>query len=73
MTIATLIEVIANVRTIGGDPLSELLAPSEIHAVAAAVLASDLANTEQAGRVILPAHLSWMATVPTSMHDCFTS
>lgn len=73
MTLAALTEVIANVDTMGGDPLSEILAPSEIRAISEAVLASGLADTAQSRIPAYPAHLSWMAAVPAHMHDCFSS
>ena len=69
----TLVPLIANVEMMAGDALSELLAPSEIVAIAEALVAAGL--TGEAGAQAFPnrfpSHLAWMASVPASMHDCF--
>ena len=72
MTCAAIVDVIANVETMGGDPLHEILAPSEMKAIAEALLASGLLASERESRTY-PPHLAWMAAVPASMHDCFAS
>lgn len=73
MTVDTLIPLIANVEMMARDPLSELLAPSEIVAIAQAVAAADLIREDgtQYLQSQLAPHMAWMGSVPASMHDCF--
>ena len=70
ITVVALIELIGSVETMSGDPLTEVLAPSEIRAIAETVISSKTFGSEQSA---LPAHLAWMAAVPTYMHDCFSA
>ncbi len=70
--IDTLIEVIANVETMGGDPLSELLAPSEIRAVAESIVGSGVLRLPAPEQSSFPPHFAWMALIPAHMHDCFS-
>jgi hypothetical protein len=73
MTEADIVEVIAGVPTMGGDPLSDILAPSEMRAIAEALLASGLLSTQAVVARVYPPHLAWMAAIPAHMHDCFAS
>jgi hypothetical protein len=70
-TLEALIVLIGSVETMSGDPLTEVLAPSEIRAIAETVVSTNiLVGSGQSG---LPAHLAWMTTVPAHMHDCFSA
>ncbi|MGJ3629455.1 hypothetical protein AB5I41_26120 [Sphingomonas sp. MMS24-JH45] len=60
-----------NVEMMGGDPLSELLAPAEIRAVAKSLVVSGLSVADQPDRSDYPRHLAWLSSIPSHMHDCF--
>lgn len=73
MTVDTLIPLIANVEMMAGNPLSELLAPGEIVAIAQPVAAAGLImedGTQYLQSQLAP-HMAWMGSVPASMYDCF--
>lgn len=65
-----LTQVIGNVVMMGGDLVSEMLAPSEIRDIAASVLASGMVSGEAAASAH-PSHLAWMADIPPHLRDCF--
>lgn len=68
--IEELSQVIGNVMMMGGDLVSEMLAPSEMREIAASVAACGLLASE-AKTLPYPAHLCWMANIPAHLHDCF--
>ncbi len=74
MELERLCAVIASVETMGGDPMSEILAPSEIRAVAEAILESGVTTTEVGA---IPGQRApgtvWMQRIPPFMHDCFSA
>ena len=71
--IEQLSQVIGDVMTMGGDPVSEILAPSEICDIAAAIAASGLL----AGTADMPAgsasNISLLASLPPYLRDCFSA
>lgn len=73
MTAADIVETIAAVPTMSGDPLSEILAPSELREIAETLLATGVIGSEPAAAPVFPPHLAWMATVPPHMRDCFVA
>lgn len=72
LRIAAVVAVIGAVETMGGDPVRDLLAPSEIRAIAQALVESGLVPVGDAAPSY-PPHLAWMAAVPEYMQDCFSS
>lgn len=73
MLMADLTEAISNVETMGGDLLTDVLAPSEIRAIADALIASGLVGSARSDATSQPGQAPWMAMVPSYMHDCFAS
>ncbi|RSV19235.1 hypothetical protein [Sphingomonas sp. ABOLG] len=65
--------LIADVETMGGDPLSEILAPSEIRAIAETIVASNLLAGAADKATAYPPHIAWMASLPPHLHDCFSA
>ncbi|MEN2749019.1 hypothetical protein [Sphingomonas sp. T9W2] len=72
MHLDNLCAIIAEVELMGGDPVSEILAPSEVRAIAEAVLALG-AVAPAHGEAATPAAKLWMQTIPPFMHDCFSA
>lgn len=66
-------KLIADVETMGGDPLSEILAPSEIWAIAETIVASNLLAGVENRAAAYPPHFAWMASLPPHLHDCFSA
>ncbi|MEZ0497940.1 hypothetical protein [Sphingomonas sp. IW22] len=64
-----LVQIVESVELMGGDPVSEILAPSEIRAIAEALLdAGFQLSADGAGAGATP---SWLAAIPPHMRDCF--
>ncbi|KQM30560.1 hypothetical protein [Sphingomonas sp. Leaf10] len=72
MHLDNLCAIIAEVELMGGDPVSEILAPSEVRAIAEAVLALGTIASPR-GEAATPAANLWMQTIPPFMHDCFSA
>ncbi|PXA94639.1 hypothetical protein DMC47_20405 [Nostoc sp. 3335mG] len=72
MHLDNLCAIIAEVELMGGDPVSEILAPSEVRAIAEAILAIGALAAPQ-GEAAVPAANIWMQTIPPFMHDCFSA
>lgn len=72
LRIAAVVAVIGAVETMGGDPVRDLLAPSEMRAIAQALVETGLVPLGDAAPVY-PPHLAWMSAVPEFMQDCFSS
>lgn len=72
MHLDNLCAIIAEVELMGGDPVSEILAPSEVRAIAEAILALGPATPAQGETATPPANI-WMQTIPPFMHDCFSA
>ncbi|MBB5699296.1 hypothetical protein [Sphingomonas yantingensis] len=66
-------KLIADVETMGGEPMSEILAPSEIRAIAETIVASNLLASGQAMAAAYPTRFAWMASLPPALHDCFSA
>lgn len=66
-------KLIADVETMGGDPLSEILAPSEILAIAEIICASGLLVPGENTTAAHPPHFAWMTALPPYLHDCFSA
>ncbi|WP_156347337.1 hypothetical protein [Sphingomonas sp. Leaf5] len=73
MHLDNLCAIIAEVELMGGDPVSEILAPSEVRAIAEAVLAISAAAPAAHGEAATPFASVWMQTIPPFMHDCFSA
>lgn len=73
MHLDNLCAIIAEVELMGGDPVSEILAPSEVRAIAEAVLALGAIAPAPRGEAATPAANLWMQTIPPFMHDCFSA
>lgn len=72
MHLDNLCAIIAEVELMGGDPVSEILAPSEVRAIAEAILAMGPIAPAH-GETAVPAANVWMQTIPPFMHDCFSA
>lgn len=73
MMLSEIAKLIADVETMGGDPISEILAPSEIRAIAETIIASNLLAGGKVMTSAYPPHVAWMASVPSHLHDCFSA